>query len=132
LEWVISASVIGALGFVAAGMLGSSFWALAAMSLALAGIYGVRPAFWPLPSIFLSGTAAAGGIALINSVGNLGGYFGPFIVGWIKDSTNSFEIALYFLAACSLASGAIAFLANWACGAQVGSPRLIQPPRNLA
>jgi ACS family tartrate transporter-like MFS transporter len=120
---LISASAIGAAGFVAAGMLGSTFWALAAMSLALAGIYGVRPAFWPLPSIFLSGTAAAGGIALINSVGNLGGYVGPFIVGWIKDSTNSFEIALYFLAACSLASGAIAFFANRACGAQVAPLR---------
>jgi ACS family tartrate transporter-like MFS transporter len=120
---LISASVMGAIGFVAAGMLGSSFWALAAMSLALAGIYGVRPAFWPLPSIFLSGTAAAGGIALINSIGNLGGYFGPFIVGWIKDSTNSFEIALYFLAACSLASGAVAFFANRACGAPVGRLR---------
>jgi MFS transporter, ACS family, tartrate transporter len=129
---LISASVIGAVGFVAAGMLGSSYWALAAMSLALAGIYGTRPSFWPLPSIFLSGTAAAGGIALINSIGNLGGYFGPFIVGWIKDATNSFEIALYFLAACSLASGAIAFLANRACGAQVGSPRLIQSPRTPA
>ena len=122
---LISASIMGAAGFVAAGMLGSSFWALAAMSLALAGIYGVRPSFWPLPSIFLSGTAAAGGIALINSVGNLGGYVGPFIVGWIKDSTSSFEMALYFLAACSLASGAIAFVANRACGAQVARLRRI-------
>ena len=82
---LISASMMGSVGFVAAGRLGSSFWSLAAMSLALAGIYGVRPSFWPLPSIFLSGTAAAGGIALINSIGNLGGYVGPFIVGWIKD-----------------------------------------------
>ena len=120
---LIGASVMGAVGFIAAGMLGSTFWALAAMSLALAGIYGVRPSFWPLPSIFLSGTAAAGGIAFINSVGNLGGYVGPFIVGWIKDSTSSFEIALYFLAACSLAAGAIAFFANRACGAQLARLR---------
>src|ERR1700733_14385393 len=103
---LIVASVIGSVGFAAAGLLGSSFWSLAAMSLALAGSYGVRPAFWPLPSMFLSGTAAAGGIALINSIGNIGGYLGPFIVGWIKDSTNSFEMAIYFLAACSLALGA--------------------------
>jgi len=46
--------------------------------------------------------AAAGGIALVNSIGNLGGYVGPFIVGWIKDSTRSFEAGLYFLAACAL------------------------------
>jgi ACS family tartrate transporter-like MFS transporter len=114
---LIVASVIGSVGFAAAGLLGSSFWSLAAMSLALAGIYGARPAFWPLPSMFLSGTAAAGGIALINSIGNIGGYLGPFIVGWIKDSTNSFEIALYFLATCSLASGAVAFFARRACDA---------------
>jgi MFS transporter, ACS family, tartrate transporter len=120
---LIIASTIGSIGFVAAGMLGSSYWSLAATSLALAGMYGVRPSFWPLPSIFLSGTAAAGAIALIDSIGNLGGYVGPFIVGWIKDSTNSFEIALYFLAACSLASGVVAFFANRACGASVARPR---------
>ena len=51
--------------------------------------------------------AAAGAIALINAIDNLGGYVGPFVVGWIKDTTNSFEMALYFLAASSLASGAI-------------------------
>jgi MFS family permease len=113
----IVASVIGSVGFAAAGLLGSSFWSLAAMSLALAGLYGARPTFWPLPSMFLSGTAAAGGIALINSIGNVGGYLGPFIVGWIKDSTNSFEMALYFLATCSLASGAVAFFARRACDA---------------
>ena len=85
------------------------------MSLALVGLYGARPTFWPLPTMFLSGTAAAGGIALINSIGNLGGYVGPFLVGWIKDSTNSFEAALYFLAACTLASGALVLLARRAC-----------------
>jgi len=123
----IIASVIGCVGFAAAGVLGGSFWSLAAMSLALAGLYGARPCFWPFPSMFLSGTAAAGGIALINSVGNVGGYVGPFIVGWIKDSTNSFEVALYFLAACSLASGAVVFFASAACGGQISRPpRLVE------
>jgi len=116
---LISASVIAGIGFVAAGVVGDSFWALAAMSLALVGLYGARPTFWPLPSMFLSGTAAAGAIALINSVGNLGGYVGPFLVGWIKDSTNSFEMALYFLAACTIASGAQVFFAKRACGARM-------------
>ena len=64
-----------------------------------------------MPSTFLTGTAAAGGIALVNSIGNLGGYVGPFIVGWIKDSTGSFEAGLYFLAACALLSGIIAYVA---------------------
>jgi MFS transporter, ACS family, tartrate transporter len=108
---LIAASITASVGFAVAGMTGSSFWWLP-VCLALIGIYGTRPTFWPLPSIFLSGMAAAGGIALINSIGNLGGYVGPFIVGWIKDSTNSFEIALYFLAACALASGAVVFVAK--------------------
>ena len=119
---LIVASLTGFVGLAAAGALGSSYWALAAMCLAVAGIYGVRPSFWPLPSVFLSGTAAAGGIALINSIGNLGGYVGPFVVGWIKDSTNSFEMALYFLAGCSLASAAVAFFANRACNTHIVAP----------
>jgi ACS family tartrate transporter-like MFS transporter len=118
---LIAASIIAGIGFVAAALAGNSFWSLAAMSLALVGMYGARPTFWPLPSLFLSGTAAAGGIALINSVGNLGGYVGPFIVGWIKDSTNSFEMALYFLASCTVASGVLVFFARRVCSPG-GSP----------
>ena len=120
---LIVASVTAAIGFSLAGVAGNSFWSLPAICLAVIGIYGTRPTFWPLPSIFLSGTAAAGGIALINSIGNLGGYVGPFIVGWIKDSTNSFEMALYFLAACSLALGALVFVARRASDARVGRLR---------
>src|SRR6185437_14171548 len=99
---LIVASTLGALGLAFAAWSGASYWALLGMSAATIGIYGSRAAFWPMPSIFLTGTAAAGAIALINAVGNLGGYFGPFIVGWIKDSTKSFDAGLYFLAACSL------------------------------
>jgi ACS family tartrate transporter-like MFS transporter len=117
---LIAASVTAAVGFSLAGVAGNSFWSLPAICLAVIGIYGTRPTFWPLPSIFLSGTAAAGGIALINSIGNLGGYVGPFIVGWIEDSTNSFEMALYFLAACSLALGIVVFVARRASDACAG------------
>jgi ACS family tartrate transporter-like MFS transporter len=67
-----------------------------------------------MPSMFLTGTAAAAGIALINSVGNLGGYVGPFIVGWIKNSTGSFQYALYFLAACAALSAVITYFATQA------------------
>jgi len=105
------AAVLAAAGLVGAGMFGSSFTALAFMSVATIGLYGSKPAFWPMPSVFLTGTAAAGGIAMVNSIGNLGGYVGPFIVGWIKDSTGSFEAGLYFLAASALASGIIAWFA---------------------
>ena len=76
-----------------------------------------------MPSIFLTGTAAAGAIALINATGNLGGYFGPFIVGWIKDSTGKFEAGLYFLAACSLMCAVITFFAARAAGDPVARMR---------
>jgi MFS transporter, ACS family, tartrate transporter len=105
------ACFLAAGGLVGAGLLGSTFAALALMSVATVGLYGSKPAFWPMPSTFLTGTAAAGGIALVNSIGNLGGYVGPLMVGWIKDSTGSFEAGLYFLAACALLSGIIAYFA---------------------
>jgi ACS family tartrate transporter-like MFS transporter len=109
---LIVSTTLAGLGLLAAGMLSHSFWAVAAMGIAAMGIYGSRPSFWPMPSLFLAGPAAAVGMAFINSIGNLGGYVGPYIVGWIKDSTKSFEMALYFLAACALLSAVIALLAT--------------------
>ena len=70
------------------------------------GIYGALPVFWTLPTAFLSGAAAAGGIAIINSLGNLSGYYGPSIVGYLKDRTGNFENGLLALAAV----GGVAFL----------------------
>ena len=65
--------LVGAAGLIIAGLLGGSFWSLAAMCLATIGFYGSKGPFWPLPSTFLTGTAAAAGMALINSVGNAAG-----------------------------------------------------------
>ena len=113
---LIAASTVGALGLAFAGWSGASYWALLGMSAATVGIYGSRAAFWPMPSLFLTGSAAASAIAMINAVGNLGGYFGPVVVGWIKDSTHSFEAGLYFLAACSLMAAVITFFAARAAG----------------
>jgi ACS family tartrate transporter-like MFS transporter len=113
---LIAASAVGALGLAFAGWSGASYWALLGMSAATVGIYGSRAAFWPMPSLFLTGSAAASAIAMINAVGNLGGYFGPVVVGWIKDSTQSFQAGLYFLAACSLMAGVITFFAARAAG----------------
>jgi MFS transporter, ACS family, tartrate transporter len=113
---LITASTLGALGLAFAGWSGASYWALLGMAAATVGIYGSRAAFWPMPSLFLTGTAAAGAIAMINAVGNLGGYVGPFVVGWVKDSTHSFGAGLYFLAACSLMAAVITFFAARAAG----------------
>jgi len=93
------ALAVSAVGLGGAAYLGSSFGAVAFMALAAIGIYGAKAPFWPLPSMFLTGSSAAGGIALINSIGNLGGFAGPYIVGWAKDVTNSFNGGLYALAA---------------------------------
>jgi ACS family tartrate transporter-like MFS transporter len=79
--------------------LGGGFWSLAAMCLATIGFYGSKGSFWPLASTFLTRMAAAAGMALISSVRNVGGFMGPFLVGWIKDATGSFENGLYALAA---------------------------------
>ena len=115
-------------GLVFAGWTGASYWALLGMSAATVGIYGSRASFWPMPSIFLTGTAAAGAIALINAVGNLGGYVGPFIVGWIKDSTGSFQAGLYFLAAMSFGCAVITYFAARASGEQSAIDRARTQP----
>jgi len=114
---LIAAASLGGCGFLLAAWAGNSYWALAAMCIATMGTYGSRPTMWPMPSQFLTGASAAVGIALINSIGNLGGYVGPFVVGWIKDSTKSFEMGVYFLAGCAFSSALIAYLAKRATGA---------------
>ncbi len=65
------------------------------------------PATWPLPTAFLRGTGAAGGIALINAVGNLGGFVGPYVMGWMKDVSGGYAAGIGVLAACATASGAL-------------------------
>jgi ACS family tartrate transporter-like MFS transporter len=74
-----------------------------------AGIGGASPNIWIFPTALLTGSAAAAGIALINSVGSTGGFFGPSIIGWMRDATGGFSGALLFLAA-AMAATAIALL----------------------
>jgi MFS transporter, ACS family, tartrate transporter len=93
-----------------AGRCVGSYWSLVGMSIAAVGLYGTKGPFWAMPSIFLTGMAAAASFAWINSIGNLGGFLGPSIVGWVKDSTGSFSAALYVLAAFALVSAVISAL----------------------
>jgi len=102
---------VAAVGLTAAGLLNGSLWALVGMSVATVGIYGMKGPFWPLPSTYLSGMAAAAAIAAINSIGNLGGLIGPLTVGWIKDRTGSFEAGLYVLAGWALLSAVVTLIA---------------------
>ena len=77
------------------------------LSLAAAGVLTCAPLFWSLPTAFLSGTAAAAGIAIVNSVGNLAGFVSPYMVGYLKDLTQSTQSGMYVLAAL-LVLGAVA------------------------
>ena len=95
---LLGTCVVSTVGLIIAGMTMGSWWALVGMSIAAVGFYGSKGPFWSMPPMFLTGTAAAGAIAWINSIGNLGGFFGPWYVGVIKDGTGSYEYGLYGLA----------------------------------
>jgi D-galactonate transporter len=101
------AALAGALGLVAATVWSDNpVIALAALSVATAGILSTFPIFWSLPTAMLGGTAAAAGIAMINSIGNLAGFVSPYLVGAIRDATHSTASGIYLLAA-SLLAGAV-------------------------
>lgn len=103
-------ALLGAVGFVvAASFAENTVVSIAALSLAAAGVLSCAPLFWSLPTAFMSGAAAAVGIAAINSVGNLAGFVSPYLVGALKDATHSTQTGMYVLAAM-LVVGAIAVL----------------------
>ncbi len=105
---VAGPALVATIGFVASASVRSPVMALVALSVAASGVWGALGPFWTLPTAFLSGTAAAGGIALINSIGNVGGFVGPYAVGWIRDATGSFAAGLLVLAAALSCGAAIA------------------------
>ena len=76
----------------------------ALLSMAGFGVFANLPVFWTLPAAFLSGASAAAGIAIINALGNLAGFVGPYAMGWIKDATGSFGGGLLLIAALALIS----------------------------
>ncbi len=95
-----------ALALAAIGVGGSAFLAdpvlkMLALTVGAFGVFASLPIFWTLPTAFLAGAAVAPGIAAINSIGNLSGYFGPFAMGWIKDATGSFAWGLLTIAGCA-------------------------------
>ena len=104
---LLIACIVSTLGLVVAGLTMGTWWALAGMSIAAVGFYGSKGPFWAMPPMFLTGTAAAAAIAWINSIGNLGGFFGPWYVGIMKDATGSFSGGLYGLALLGLIAALI-------------------------
>ena len=105
-----SAMVLGGIGYVLVIMAGGNpLLVVAAFCVVAAGVDGYFPGFWPLPTAFLTESAAAASIGLINSFGNLGGFVGPYILGYVRTATNSFNIGLACLAV-SMALGAACVL----------------------
>jgi len=81
--------------------------AIAAFSFATMALYAFPSAFWSLPTVFLGGTAAAASIALINSVGNLGGFVGPYMIGFLTDRTETYAAGIYYLLASGVLGGMV-------------------------
>jgi MFS family permease len=105
---IAAASALGAAGFLGCALVRSPVLAVMFLSLAAAGLLSAHGPFWPLPSKFLSGAAAAGGIALINSLANLSGFAGPYAIGLLKGSSGDFRSGLFTLAFVPLAGMALA------------------------
>jgi ACS family tartrate transporter-like MFS transporter len=74
------------------------------------GVFSMMGPFWAMPASLLSGTAAAAGIAFINSVGNLGGFVGPYVIGLVRTSTGQFKGGLLLVSVALAASGAVALM----------------------
>jgi ACS family tartrate transporter-like MFS transporter len=102
--------VFSTVGLVIAGMTMGTWWALVGMSIAAMGFYGSKGPFFAMPPMFLSGAGLAAGIAWINSIGNLGGFFGPWYVGVMKDLTGSYAGGLYGLALLGLIAAIVCAL----------------------
>jgi ACS family tartrate transporter-like MFS transporter len=103
----------GSAALLASVWFGSPILVLAMLSVFTAAPMAIYGPFWALPPKFLRGTAAAGGIALINSIGNLGGFAGPYVLGAVKDATGSFAVALVGGSVLMLAGGTIALGLTW-------------------
>ena len=95
---VIGACLLAAAGLIYAGNVSTLFTVMLALTLVTVGISASKPPLWSMPTLFLSGPAAAAGIAAINSIGNLGGFVGPMMIGVIREQTGSYSWGLYFVA----------------------------------
>jgi MFS family permease len=113
---LVGPMLMGAAGLlVAIHFTGNPIIALLGLSIATMGALTGLPMFWPLPTAQLSAGMAAGGLAVINSVGQLAGFLSPYLVGWIKDQTGSTDVALYSLASLIVVGSLVAY--------KVASPR---------
>jgi ACS family tartrate transporter-like MFS transporter len=100
----------GALALAVAAYSVSLSLTILAISVAVLGVFSMMGPFWSIPTGILQGTAAAAGIALINSIGNLGGFAGPYVIGLVKTATGEFKGGLHLVSVALLTSGVVALL----------------------
>ncbi|GLY67475.1 MFS transporter [Amycolatopsis taiwanensis] len=107
--WHVAAPmIVGGLAIPVALYLGNPYLTMTAVTICAIGVCAALPTFWALPSNFLAGSAAAGGIALINALGNLSGFAAPYITGWLRDLTGSQRTGLWVVGACMVAGAVVA------------------------
>jgi len=105
-----AACAVAACGFFGAIVFEKNFWvSVMWMAVALTGVNGARAIFWTIPPRFLTGMAAAGGLAFINSIGTTGGFVGPYVFGFLTDRTGSFSAGLYAMTGFLVAASILAF-----------------------
>jgi ACS family tartrate transporter-like MFS transporter len=98
------ACFLGAAGLLAPVLSGSLTIALIGFSVALIGVTAARAIFWAIPTRFLTGVAAAGGLAFINSIGTVGGFVGPSMMGWLREYSGSYIVGLTAVAVIMIAA----------------------------
>ncbi len=104
---VAIASIVTCAGFAWAGWATGAIPVIAALMIANIGVNSTKGPVWAMPSMFLTGASAAAGIAMINSMGNFGGFIGPMVVGWLKDRSGSYAGGMYFAAALMALSAVV-------------------------
>jgi nitrate/nitrite transporter NarK len=107
---IVSALVLSAVALAASAYGGSAALTMAALIVAAMAGFAAFGLFWTLPAALLTGAAAAGGLALINSIGSLAGFGGPYLIGWVKETTGSAVAGLLFLAILPLAAALIVLI----------------------
>jgi ACS family tartrate transporter-like MFS transporter len=115
---LLTAAALGVCGYVTDPMT-----TMVVLTVAAIGVFCTFGVFWTLPTAWLSGTAAAGAIALINSIGNLAGFAGPYLIGWVKETTGSTSSGLCVLAVLPLLGGLLVFVGGHESKAEFADQR---------
>lgn len=102
-------TAVGGVALAIAFTLDSPWAVMAAITVTAIGMFCAVPVFWQIPPMFLTGAAAAAGIGVANSIGNLSGFFAPYIAGWLKDSTGTYESGMLLAGACMVAAAILVF-----------------------